>query len=591
MMLSMKHCLYLVMLLACAMFAADKPRTGPSKHDLQLAQKSFNHALELQKQGHTEEALQELIEAANLAPANMEYVTAREFIREQIAAGYIEKGNLLAEVGNNEHAAGLFRTALSFDPQNGYAQQRLRDVAPVNDDPEKQHVLQLLASVDEVEVNPKPGKQGFHIHGDSRALYDAIGKAFGVIMSYDQGMASRRVRFDVDDLDFYQAMQLAGKVTRSFWAPISDKMVIIAEDTQEMRRTYERMSLQTFYVGNAIAATDLNDIVNMMRTVFDVRFTAIQQSHNIIQVRAPKNQLQTINELFDNLVEARPEILLEIKAYELDYDKLRDYGLNLPASFTIFNVFSELRQVLGSGAQSVIDQLKRTGTIDPSKIPTTALGNLQGSPLLQPFIFFGKGLGLTGVTLSPISGHLSFNSSEAKTLEHITVRAASGAPATMQIGTRFPIQISSFSNVTISKTGNTVASSTIPQIQYEDLGILLKATPHLHTGDDINLEIDLQIKALGTQSFNGVPVISQRDYKSTITVKDGEPSVVAGTVADQQSHSTSGYPGLGEIPILRGVLSTNSRRHTRTELLIVVTPHIVRKPFKHMGPGKVWAVK
>src|SRR5438270_901974 len=210
MVLSMKLRLILVMLLACAMFAADKPNPGPSKHDVQLAQKSFNHALELQKQGHTEEALNELIEAASLSPANLEYITARELLRGQIAATYIDRGNLLAEVGNNEHAAEQFRAALSFDPQNGYAQQRLRDVAPVIvDDPEKQHVLQLLASVDEIEVTPKPGKQSFHVHADSRALYDTIGKTFGVIMSYDQGMANRRIRFDVDDVDFYKAMGLA----------------------------------------------------------------------------------------------------------------------------------------------------------------------------------------------------------------------------------------------------------------------------------------------------------------------------------------------------------------------------------------------
>ena len=588
----MRNCACITILLACIMCAAaDKPHPGPSKHDLQLAQKSFNHALELQKQGHTEEALNELIEAASLSPANLEYITARELLRGQIAATYIDRGNLLAEVGNNEHAAEQFRAALGFDPQNGYAQQRLRDVAPVDDDPEKQHVLQLLASVDEVEVRPAPGKQSFHVHADSRALYDAIGKAFGIIMSYDQGVASRRVRFDVDDLDFYQAMQLAGKVSKTFWSPLSDKIIIIAEDTQEMHRTYDRMSLQTFYVGNSITPTDLNDMVNMMRTVFDVRFTAIQQGKNIIQVRAPKDQLQTINELFDGVMQARPEILLEIKAYELDYDKQTSYGLNLPGTFTIFNVFSEIRRVLGGNAEQVIDQLKKTGTIDPSKIPTTALANLQGSPLLQPFIFFGKGFGLTGITVSAVSGGFTFHSAETRTLEHITVRAVSGAPATMQIGTRYPIQTSSFANVTISQTGNPVTASTIPSFQYEDLGIILKATPHLHTGDEVNLELDLQIKSLGAQSFNGVPVIANRNYKSSITVRDGEPSVVAGQVADQESKTTSGYPGLGEIPILKGVLNSNTKRHTRTEILVVVTPHIIRKPFKHMGPGTVWTMK
>src|SRR5438874_1570335 len=259
-------------------------------------------------------------------------------------------------------------------------------------------------------------------------------------------------------------------------------MVIVAEDTQEMRRQYQRMSLQTYYVSDIVVPTDLNDLVNTMRTVFDVRFTAIQQSKNIITVRAPRENLRIINQVLDSLVEARPEVLIEIKAYELNYDKLRQQGLNLSTSFTIFNVFSEIRRVLGSGAQPVIDQLKQTGAIDPSKIPVGSLSNLQGSPLLQPFIFFGKGLGLTGVTVYPIPAHLSFNSSEAKTLEHITVRAASGAPATMQIGTRYPIQTSLFSNLTISQSGNAVANSSIPQFQYEDLGIILKATPHLQTG-------------------------------------------------------------------------------------------------------------
>ena len=588
----MKHCLHAVLLLTCLLSAAaEKPHAGPSKHDLQLARKSFDHALALRKQGQIEEALQELTTAASLAPANMEYITARELLREQLAATYIERGNLLAEVGNNERAAGQFRAALSFDPESGYAQQRLRDVAPVIvDDPEKQHVLQLLASVDEIEVTPKPGKQSFHVHADSRALYDTIGKTFGVIMSYDQGMANRRIRFDVDDVDFYKAMELAGKVTKSFWAPVSDKMVIVAEDTQEMRRQYQRMSLQTYYVSDIVVPTDLNDLVNTMRTVFDVRFTAIQQSKNIISVRAPRENLRIINQVLDSLVEARPEILLEIKAYELNYDKLRQQGLNLPTSFTIFNVFSEIRRVLGSAAQPVIDQLKQTGVIDPSKIPVGSLSNLQGSPLLQPFIFFGKGLGLTGVTVSPISGHLGFSSSVSKTLEHITVRAASGAPASMQIGTRYPIQTSVFSNLTISQSGNPVTSSSIPQFQYEDLGIILKATPHLQTGDNVNLELDLQIKGLGAQSFNGVPVITNRNYKSSITLKDGEPSVVAGSVTEQETRSTSGYPGVGQIPLLSSILNTNSKEHSRSEILIVVTPHILRKPFKHLSPNQIWTL-
>ena len=161
----------------------------------------------------------------------------------------------------------------------------------------------------------------------------------------------------------------------------------------------------------------------------------------------------------------------------------------------------------------------------------------------------------------------------------------------MQIGTRYPIQTSVFSNLTISQSGNPVTSSSIPQFQYEDLGIILKATPHLQTGDNVNLELDLQIKGLGAQSFNGVPVITNRDYKSSITLKDGEPSVVAGSVTEQETRSTSGYPGVGQIPLLSSILNTNSKEHSRSEILIVVTPHILRKPFKHLSPNQIWTLQ
>jgi len=579
----MKNWLSIIMLALCvACAAAEKPRPGPSKHDLKLAQKNYEHGLQLNKSGNVEEAFQEVSNAVSLAPANMEYRTALELLRSKIAANLIDRGNLLAEIGDAKSAQAQFKQALSIDPQNGYAQERLHDVTP--DDPEHEHVLQLLASVEDVAVSPKPGKQDFHVRGDTRDLYEAIGRVFGVSLDYDQSLTSQRVRFDVENLDFYTAMRLAGKVTKTFWSPISSHRVMIANDNQEMHRQYQRMSLQTFYVSNAANVAELNDIANIIRNVFEVRLTSIVAAQNIITVRAPKEQMAVISAILDDLVQGRPEILLDIKAYELNYDKQRQIGLALPNQFTIFNVFSEIYRVLGPNAQPIIDQLKKTGTIDPSKVPTSVLGSLQGSPLLQPFIFFGKGYGLTGITVSPISAHLSSNESSVKTLEHATIRASNSNPATLRIGTRFPIQLASFQNVSVSQNGVPIVGSPVPQVQYEDLGLIFKATPHLQTEDNVNLELQLQIKGLGAQQFNGVPVLTNRDYTGSITVKDGEPSIVAGLVEELASRSTAGYPGLGQLPVLSSILNTNSRDHSRKEILIVVTPHVIRKPFRKLEP-------
>lgn len=578
----MKHGFLIAVILSCLACAAkDKASQGPSKRDLKLAEQSFQHALQLQKDGQLDEALQEFSKASTLAPTKMEYITARELLRSRIAGSYIDHGNLLAEIGDLKGAEAQFKGALAIDPENEYAQGRLHDVVP-DDDPEHEHVLQLLASVEDVNVAPKSGRSNFHVQGDTRQIYDAIGKAFGVSVAYDTSLTSQRARFDVDNLDFYTAMRLAGKITRTFWAPVERTRVIVANDTQELRRQYERMALQTFYVSNAGSAAELNDVANVLRNVFEVKLVSVVPEKNIITVRAPKEQMTTIAAVLDDAVLGRPEILLDIKTYELDYDKLRQYGLALQNTFTIFNVYAAIYSALGPNAQAVINQLQQTGTIDPTKIPTAALAGIQGSPLLSPFLFFGKGWGLTGFNVSPLTGTLSDSVSSSTDLEHVTLRASSGNAATMMIGTRFPISLGSFTNVSISNQGLPQVGAAFPQVQYEDLGLIFKATPHLQTGENVNLELELQVKGLGATQFNSIPVITNRAYKGSITVKDGEPSVVAGIVEEQFNRSTAGYPGVGQLPVLSGLLSTNSKEHSRTEVLIVVTPHIIRKSFRHL---------
>ncbi len=570
--------------------AADSPKPDVSEHDQQLAEKEFKNAVEFQKKGKAEDALLAATRATQLVPGNMEYRLAAEMLRQQVVGTHMEEGNRLAEIGDASGAAKQFQIALGLDPQNVFAAQRLHDVSPSDPDPENRHVLQLLASVDQINLRPAAGKKSFHMQSDTRQLYTAIGTAFGVSMQFDQGVNSRMVRFDLDNVDFYTAMGLAEKMTKTFWAPVSSSEAIIANDTQEMRRQYERMALRTFYVGNVAAQTDLNDLVNVMRTIFDMKFVSVQPGKNTITVRAPREQVEAASSMIDNLMEAKPELVIDVKEFEIDTDKARKLGLNLPTSFQVFNIPSEIRKALGPDAGPIIDQLNKTGTIDPSKIPASALSNLQGSPLLAPFIFFGKGLfGLTGVSVPSIGATASLSSSASSSLEHMILRATDGEAATFQVGTKFPVVNSTFSNVAVSTQGQVQIGNT-PQFTYVDLGITLKTTPHYHSNGDVTLLLDLAIQGLGTQQFNSIPDITTRGYKGTITVGDGEPSVIMGAVTDQELHSISGLPLLSQIPLAQAVLSNYSKDRLHSEILIVVTPHVVRKPFRDKGSSVFWNV-
>lgn len=577
--------LILVFSLSATLTFAQKPHV--SKKDRKAAEQEFQRALELQKSGKVEDALLAASRAAELVPGNPAYITAREVLRQQIVGSHLERGNHLAQAGNNAGAAEEFRQAIAIDPQNSYLVQRFRDVT-VPDDPDRRRIVELLASVDQITLEPKPGKASIHVRGDARALYSQIGTAFGVTMQFDQGLNSRPVRFDLDDVDFYTAVALAGKMTKTFWAPVTQHEAIVANDTQELRRQYERMSLRTFYIGNATSPADLTDVANVLRNIFEITIVSVEPGHNTITVRAPRATVEAAEDVIENLMYARPEVMLDVQAMEFDTDKTSRFGLNLPTSFTVFNVPSEIRRVLGADAQQVIDALNHNGGIDPSKIPAADLANLQGSPLLGPFVFFGKGLGLTGISTPPISGTLSFNKSYATTLEHMTLRATDGESATFRRGDRFPILVSSFSNVAFNAQGAAAIAST-PQFQYYDLGVTLKMKPHYQSTGEVRLDLELEIVGLGTASLNNVPELTTRSYKGNITVREGEPAVVMGEINEQETRATSGYPGLGQIPVVRGVTNTHSNERIHDEILIVITPQVVRKPFRDKGSSVVWS--
>ena len=213
----MRTCFAILSLFVClACPAADGPKSVISKQDKKAAEKEFRNALELQRAGKPEDALLAVSRAAQLEPGNVEFITMGEMLRQQIVGVHLEQGNRLAAAGDPGGAVQQFRTAMAIDPQNEYVAQRLHDVVPPDPNPEHKHVLELLASVDQIDLQPTPGKKSFHMQGDTRQLYTQIGTAFGIFMQFDQSLNSRMLRFDLDNVDFYTVMDAGGQDDQDF---------------------------------------------------------------------------------------------------------------------------------------------------------------------------------------------------------------------------------------------------------------------------------------------------------------------------------------------------------------------------------------
>jgi len=560
---------------------------NPSPQNQKDARKAFARGLKLQKSDPAQ-AYQEFQRAAELAPRNVEYVSARELVRQQLVTDHIERGNAELESGKRIEALADFRSALNLDPANQFAQERLRDA--LGDALPKTELAPTV--VDEstpVRLAPNANRASFHYRGDRRELLSTIAAVYGVSAQVEDSVTPRRVSFDVDDVDFYRAMLLAGQVTKTFWAPLDSRQMLIAADTPDNRRQYERMAMRTFHVPGASGSpAALNDTVNLLRNLFDIRFITPNAAASTLVVRAPQSALDAATQFLEKLDGSRPQVMLDVRVYQVSHTLMRNLGVHLPNQFNFFNIpAGALKALGGQNIQDLINQLIASGGINQANNQAISallaqLQNQQNSIFSQPLATFGGGKTLTGVSLDKLSVQLSLNESWIRTLDHATLRAGHGTDSTFRMGSRFPILNASFAPIfntaAISRViQNNSFQAAFPSFSYEDLGLTVKAKPSITSSSTVSLQLELNLRALTGQAINGVPVIGNREYKGSINLADGEPSVVAGQVSHSETLAMSGIPGLGQVPGLNRITTSNSKQLDDDELLVVITPHIVSK--------------
>jgi type II secretory pathway component GspD/PulD (secretin) len=423
---------------------------------------------------------------------------------------------------------------------------------------------------------------------DSREQLTQIAQAYGVSAQVEDSVQSRRVTFEIDNIDFYKAMLLASTLTKSFWSPLDEKHMLVVADTPDNRRQYERMAMRKFYVPSAATTpTALNDVMNLLRNLFEIRFVVPNASAATLVVRAPQNALDAATHFLESLDDARPQVMLDVKVYQINHTFMRNMGVHIPNNFTLFNIpAGALAALGGQNIQDLINQLIASGGINQAN--NTALSALlaqlqsqqgQNSIFSQPLATFGGGKTLTGVSLDHLSAQLQLNESWMKTLDHASLRASQGTDASFRMVSRYPILNATFApifnNAAISQViQNNSFQAAFPSFNYEDLGLTIKAKPTISATNNVSLQLQLQLRALAGQSFNGVPVIGNREYNASITLADGEPAVVAGEVTRTEALAMSGIPGLGFVPGLNKITTENSKEIDEDELLVVITPHI-----------------
>ena len=606
----MKTALWIMVLLAATMAAQDLPapnipaveptaapsKTAPavSKNDEKKAKREFSEGLKLQKAGKLQEALSRFEAASQLVPSNVDYATAREMTKQQAVLEAIHRGNEATEKHSPIEAQASYRAALAIDPDNVFAQQQLKNSLPPL--PSSSAPVRYTDDTDEnykspTLLAPQSGNKSFSYRGDARGLLTTVMQAYGITATIDDSVSTKRVRFDLDATDFEHAADAASVVTKTFWVPLGLRQVLIMADTASNRRDNQKMVLRTFYFPDATTPTELQDLVNVFRVIFDVRFVVAQPTKNTITVRAPQPTMEAVTAFFAGIDASRPQIAIDVNVIQVSTNATRQLGLQPPDQFTAFSLGTVLSQLGSTNINDLLNQLIASGAINGASgtslqalLAQTLGSNSQLATLFQtPFVTFGGGLTLFAMTVPGTTFHLNLNQSDFRTLSHMTMRASQNNAATLRIGQRYPILNASFAPIyntpqisALLRTGSYVAP--FPSFNYEDLGLTVKATPAVQGNRDIRLNLEMQMRSLTGASNNGVPIINNQEYKGTISLKDGEPAVVVSYITSTDSRTLAGVPLLGALPGIGRALSNDNKERDRSELMILITPRIVRLP-------------
>jgi Flp pilus assembly secretin CpaC len=420
---------------------------------------------------------------------------------------------------------------------------------------------------------------------------------------FDDSVQAKTVRFYVDDVDFFTALSLACRVSKTMWTPMAAHQVLIAADNTENHKQFDRMSLATFAVPGATTPQEATEMVTSLRNICDFQKINSGQS-GTVEIRAPRATLAACTKLLRQLTTDRPQVAIDLEVYQISHNFTREIGMHTPDTFTMYNlpvaaVAAAAAALGGQSIQSLANQLISSGGINQagSSALSGLLAQLQGqgsSIFSQPLATFGGGLTFSGVSLDHITTALSLNESWARSLSRVTLHTAQGKDATFHLGERYPIMNASYAPIYNSSAisavlGNQSYVPPFPSVSYEDLGLSLKAKPMVHGDGDVSMTLELQVRSLTGTSSNGVPVIANQEYKGSIRLRDGEPAVVAGEITTNDQRSMSGIPGVAALPGFNQAFTDNTRMKENDELLIVITPHVVAK--RDLSTDEIWVTE
>lgn len=524
----------------------------------------------LYAEGRYEESVEKLEEAMNAEPESGRYRASYRLYRSRAVDVLLRDAQKSRDSGNVEDAEATLRRILIIEPGNDRAMsgltQLVRDRAHAKrlvrarDALRKGDLTQADSQLAALEEEGATGKDVQALHQElteARASKDldelvlqpgydkpvsldfrnapvggvleALTRSTGVNFILDRDVrADLRTTVVLKQTPVDEAIDFILQTGKLEKKVLNKNTVLIYPGTPEKLKEYQELLVRSFYLGRA----DVKQVQASLKTLLGLRYMVVDEKLNLLIVRDTPDTMRLVEKIVAMQDIFEPEVMLELEVMEVTRDRLTELGIEPPSGITL--------TPLASASNLTLQDFKH---LNDSKL---------------------------GVSSISASVNLRRETSDVSTLANPRIRAKNREKAKVMIGDKVPV-------VTTTSTSTGFVSESV---QYLDVGLKLDVEPTIYLRNEVAIKVGLEVsnivKEVTTQSGSLAYQVGTRNASTLLQLKDGETQILAGLISSDESNTASKIPGLGDLPLLGRLFSNNKDEHNRTEIVLAITPRIVR---------------
>jgi general secretion pathway protein D len=511
---------------------------------------TYREAQVAEKLGHWDDAVLRYLDLVDQHPNNLEYRTALTRAKIRASQVHFEDAKRFHEAGALDRALLEYRQAVALDPTNQYA---MVEMTKVREDLRLRSLGEgELQTIEEMKREARRRSQPPLLEPRShdpislefpravpvKDIYRALGKAFGINILFDPNLRDQEIAIELKDVTSQDALEIVMRAAQHFYKVLDEHTILIAADTPQNRRAYEDQVIQSFFLSNA----EVKDVLTTLRTMVDAKKVAANDQLNAIIMRDSADRVRVAEKIVETIDKAKAEVVVDVELLQVNSSKLRELGMSL-SSYTV-------GQSLDFGENATI----RWADLENITMQNWAF-------TIPSFLYsFVK------------------NDTDSQVLAQPQLRITEGETGSLHIGDRVPIPTTSFN---ANNVGGNQGIIPITSFQYTDIGIKVNIEPRVHHNLEISLKLKVEVSNIsgfveGSQGQEQ-PTIGTRNIETVIRLKDGETNFLAGLLRTDETNSDAGVPGLSEIPVLGRLFSKTTTNKQRTDVILTLTPHIIRR--------------